>query len=159
MHFSKIVLILSLLSFSTFFTIVSAETPKVDGLLIKSSQYSVNETINRLESIVKKKGITVFARINHGQGAKKAGIELAPTELLIFGNPKLGAPLMQSNQTSGIDLPLKAIAWQDKQGKVWLGYNTPAYIAERHSINDKAAVIKKMTGALNKFSNYATQKK
>ena len=62
-------------------------------------------------------------------------------------------------QPVGIDLPLKAIAWQDKQGKVWLGYNTPAYIAERHSINDKAAVVKKMTGALNKFSNYATQKK
>ena len=86
MNFSKIVLILSLLLFST---IISAETPKVDGLLIKSSQYSVNETINRLESIVKKKGITVFARINHGQGAKKVGIELAPTELLIFGNPKI----------------------------------------------------------------------
>lgn len=156
MNFSKIVILLSLLSFST---IISAEPQKVNGLLIKSSQYSVNETINRLESIVKKKGITVFARINHAQGAKKAGLELAPTELLIFGNPKLGTPLMQSSQPVGIDLPLKAIAWQDKEGKVWLGYNTPAYIAERHSINDKAAVIKKMTGALDKFSNYATQKK
>lgn len=138
-------------------SVANAETMQVDGLLVKSSSYSVSETLDRFESIAKKKGITVFARINHAQGAKKAGLMLEPTETLIFGNAKLGTPLMQSQRSVAIDLPLKAIAWQDKDGKVWLGYNTPKYLAKRHAINDKEGVIKKMTGALNKFSDFATK--
>lgn len=138
-------------------TLVNAETVQPDGLLVKSSQYSVSETLDRLENIIKKKGITVFARINHAQGAKNAGLALEPTELLIFGNPKLGSPLMQSQRTVAIDLPLKAIAWQDKEGKVWLGYNAPEYIAKRHGIKDQQAIVKKMTGVLNKLTDFATK--
>ena len=139
-------------------TIVNADTVQTEGLLVKPSAYSVSETLDRFETIAKKKGITVFLRINHAEGAKKAGLALDPTEVLIFGNPKLGSPLMLSQRTSAIDLPLKAIAWQDKEGKVWLAYNTPAFIAKRHGINDQQGVIKKMTGALNKFSDFATKK-
>ena len=136
---------------------VNAETVQPDGFLVKSSHYSVSETVDRLESILKKKGVTVFARINHAQGAEKAGLTLEPTELIIFGNPKLGGPLMISQRTVAIDVPLKAIVWQDKDGKVWLGYNTPEYIAKRHGIKDQPAIIKKMTGVLNKFTDYATK--
>ncbi len=130
----------------------------VDGLIVKPSAYSVAETLDRFEMIIKKKGITVFARINHAQGAEKVGLVMAPTEVIIFGDPKLGSPLMLSERTAAIDLPLKAIVWKDKEGKVWLAYNSPDYIAARHGIKDKQKVIKKMTGALNKFSNYATKK-
>ena len=136
---------------------MSSDT-NISGLKIKPSSYSVGETLDRFETIIKKKGITVFARIDHAQGAQKAGLSLAPTELVIFGNPTLGTPLMSSQQTAAIDLPLKAIAWQDKEGKVWLAYNLPEYIANRHGIKDQTAVVKKMTGALNKFSDFATQK-
>ncbi len=129
-----------------------------NGLIVKPSAYNVAETLDRLETIIKKKGITVFARINHAEGAKTVEVAMEPTELLIFGNPKLGSPLMLSQRTAAIDLPLKAIAWKDKEGKVWLAYNTPAYIAKRHDITDKEAVIKKMTGALSKFSDFATKK-
>lgn len=129
-----------------------------NGLIVKASSHSVSETIDRLEEIVKKKGITVFLRLDHAAGAKKVGKSLRPTELLIFGNPKLGSPLMMSNQSVGIDLPLKAIAWEDNSGKVWLAYNNPEYIAQRHQIEDQQKVIKKMTGALNKFTDYATGK-
>jgi len=128
-----------------------------NGLVIKPSVFSVAQTLDRFSSIIKKKGITVFARINHTQGAKKVGLSMQATEVLIFGNPKLGTHLMTSQPTAAIDLPLKAMAWQDKDGKVWLAYNAPAYIAKRHDINDQAAIIKKMTGALNKFSDFATQ--
>ncbi|MCW8931497.1 MAG: DUF302 domain-containing protein [Gammaproteobacteria bacterium] len=137
--------------------VTADEGMQESGLIVKPSAYSVGETLDRFESIIKKKGITVFTRINHSEGAKKVDLNLAPTEVLIFGNPKLGTPLMLSQQTAAIDLPLKAIAWKDKEGKVWLAYNSPSYIAKRHGIEDKQAVIKKMTGALNKFSDFATK--
>lgn len=138
--------------------IANADEMKVNnGLIVKQSAYDVAETLDRLETIVKKKGITVFARINHAKGAESVSINMEPTELLIFGNPKLGSPLMLSQRTAAIDLPLKAIAWKDKDGKVWLAYNSPEYIANRHDIKDKEAIIKKMTGALNKFSDFATK--
>jgi uncharacterized protein (DUF302 family) len=140
-----------------FFNLTLAKTIEVDGLLIKPSKYSVKETLDRLETILKKKGVTVFVRIDHAQGAQKAGVHLGPTELIIFGNPKLGSPLMQSNSTAAIDLPLKAIAWKDERGKVWLGYNTPEYITRRHVITDRTVVVKKIKGALNKFSDFATK--
>jgi len=139
--------------------IVSSMSYANDGLIIKSSAYSVAETLDRFEQIVTKKGIHVFARINHAQGAKKAGLSLLPSEVIIFGKPQLGTPLMQSSASVAIDLPLKATAWQDKDAKVWLAYNAPDYIAKRHGITDQNTVIKKMTGALNKFSDFATQAK
>jgi len=126
------------------------------GLITKPSVYSVKETIDRLETILKKKGITVVMRWAHNEKAEKVGIDLRPTELLIFGNPKLGSHFFTSQQTAGIDLPLKALAWKDKNGKVWLSYNNPVYIASRHGIKDREEIVKKMSGALNKFSNFAT---
>ena len=129
------------------------------GIITKKSHYSVKVTLDRLENVLKKKGITIVTRWSHHAGAKKAGIPLRPTELLIFGNPKLGSHFFTSNQASGIDLPLKALAWKDAKGQVWVTYNDPAFIANRHSINDRAKIVKKMTAALNKLTNVATGNK
>jgi uncharacterized protein (DUF302 family) len=134
----------------------SLAAAEVMGLVVKPSQYSVGETIDRLEAALTAKGIGIVVRWNHAQKAEEVGIPLRPTELLLFGNPKLGSNMFTSAQTAGIDLPMKALAWEDADGKVWLGYNDPAYIAERHGIADREAVVKKMTGALNKFSDIAT---
>jgi len=127
------------------------------GMISKKSAHGVKETLDRLEAVLKKKGLTIFARVNHGAGAKKAGIELRPTELLLFGNPKLGSHMFTSNQTAGIDLPMKALAWEDEKGQVWLTYNDPAFIAKRHGITDRAKVVAKMTGALDKLTGVATR--
>lgn len=105
-----------------------------DGLITIPSTHSVKETIDRLETEVKAKGLTVFARIDHAKGAQEAGLTLRPTELLIFGNARGGTPLMQAQQTIGIDLPLKALAWEDAAGQVQLGYHVPDWIAARHGI-------------------------
>jgi uncharacterized protein (DUF302 family) len=128
-----------------------------NGLISKKSAHSVKETLDRLENVLKKKGITIVTRWSHDAGANKAGIELRPTELLIFGNPKLGSHFFTSNQTAGIDLPMKALAWKDANGQVWLTYNDPAYVANRHGINNRDKYKDKMTGALNKFSDIATK--
>ncbi len=128
------------------------------GLVIKKSAFSVKVTLDRLENVLKKKGITIVTRWSHDAGAKKAGIDLRPTELLIFGNPKLGSHMFTSNQTAGIDLPMKALVWQDEKGQVWLAYNDPQYIADRHGIKDRAETVKKMTGALKKLTDKATKK-
>lgn len=129
-----------------------------NGLITIKSKYSVKETLDRLEGVLKEKGITIALRWNHSAKAEKVGIPLRPTELLIFGNPKLGSNFFTSKQTSGIDLPMKALAWKDENGQVWLTYNDPAYIAKRHGITDRDEVVKKMTGALSKFSAAATGK-
>ena len=128
-----------------------------NGLISKKSHHSVKVTLDRLENVLKKKGITIVTRWSHDAGAKKVGIALRPTELLIFGNPKLGSHMFTSNQLSGLDLPLKALAWEDEKGQVWLSYNDPQYVADRHSIKDRAEIVKKMTGALNKLTNAATK--
>lgn len=130
---------------------------KGDGLISKKSHHSVKETLDRLEAALKTKGIGVALRWSHDEKGKSAGIPLRPTELLMFGNPKLGTHMFTSNQTAGIDLPLKALAWEDEKGQVWLTYNDPAYIARRHNINDRADILKKMAGALDNLSNVATQ--
>jgi len=111
-----------------------------DGLVMVPSPRSVAETIDRLDSIVKQRGLTVFARIDHAAGATKVGKSLRPTELLIFGSPQGGTPLMECAQSVGIDLPLKALAWQDDKAQVWLGYNDPAYLAQRHGATSCPAV-------------------
>lgn len=100
------------------------------------SSYGVAETLNRLEAIVKEKGITVFVRIDHQAEAAKAGLTMKASQLLIFGNPKVGSPLMKAAPTTGIDLPLKALAWEDADGKVWLSYNRPDLLKQRHGLND-----------------------
>ena len=116
-----------------------------NGLTTLPSVHSAKETMDRLEADVKAKGLTVFARIDHAAGAKAAGLSLRPTELLIFGNAQGGTPLMQALQTAGIDLPLKALVWEDPGGKVWLTYNEAAWIAQRHG---DAAQVSDVTGRL-----------
>lgn len=127
-----------------------------DGLVSVKSKYSVKETLDRLEAVLKEKGIGVALRWDHAAKGEAVGIPLRPTELLMFGNPKLGTNMFTSKQTSGIDLPLKALAWEDEKGQVWLTYNDPKYVASRHGITDRDEVVKKMTGALAKFSAAAT---
>lgn len=118
----------------------------MNGLTTMPSARDTKATIDRLESEVKSKGLTVFARIDHAAGAKEVGLPLRPTELLIFGNARGGTPLMQAAQTIGIDLPLKALAWEDADGKTWLSYNEPSWIAERHGASGQAAEIAQRLG-------------
>jgi len=129
-----------------------------NGIVKKKSVHSVTVTLDRLENILKKKGITVVLRWKHSGKAKGVGINLRDTEILIFGNPKLGSPLMASNQQIGIDLPMKALVYKDAKGQVWLTYNDPAYLKKRHNISDKDKVFAKMTGALNKLTSKAVGK-
>ncbi len=112
------------------------------GLLSSKSPYSVAVTIDRFEKLVSGKGMKIFARVDHAAGARKVNQELRPTELLIFGNPQGGTPLMQCSQSFAIDLPLKALAWEDAQGQVWLGVNDLATLAARHHADDCPAVAK-----------------
>ncbi|MGD0192516.1 MAG: DUF302 domain-containing protein [Rhizomicrobium sp.] len=112
----------------------------VDGMNVLASAADPKTTMDRLVSAVASRGMTVLARIDHAAAAAKAGMELRPTEVLIFGNPKAGTPLMQQTQTTGIDLPLKALVWQDEAGKTWIGYNDPAWIARRHGVDAGPAV-------------------
>jgi uncharacterized protein (DUF302 family) len=129
----------------------------VDGLTTLPSSHGPKETMNRFEAEVKAKGMTVFARVDHAAGAAAAGLPLRPTELLIFGNAKGGTPLMQSNQTIGIDLPLKALVWQDGSGKTWLSYNDPGWLAKRHGLGPEVdAAVSAMAGALDAVSKAAT---
>lgn len=107
-----------------------------NGVATVPSRYSVPETIDRLESIVKARGLLVFARIDFTADADRAGLSMRPTQLLIFGNPKAGTPLMIASPRVAIDLPLKALAWEDPEGKVWLSYNQPEYLKERHGLPD-----------------------
>lgn len=104
------------------------------GLTTIASAYSVRETINRLARIATARGLLVFARIDHAAGAAQVGMALRPTELVLFGHPRGGTPLMQERQTVGLDLPLKALAWEDAEGKVWLSYNDLSWLAERHNL-------------------------
>ena len=103
-----------------------------DGLIGVKSPHGPKDTMDRLETLLKQKGLTIFARIDHAAGAARIGQTLRPTEVLIFGNPQGGTPFMQCAQTVGIDLPLKALVWQDATGQVWVGYNDPAFLAQRH---------------------------
>ena len=108
-----------------------------NGIVTVPSKYAVPETLQRLESVLKAKGLIVFARIDHAGEAERAGLKMRPAQLLIFGNPKTGTPLMIASPSVAIDLPLKALAWEDADGKVWLSYNDPAYILHRHALGDE----------------------
>lgn len=107
-----------------------------DGIVSVPSKYSVPETLDRLEASLRAKGIRVFARVDHSGEAEKAGLTMPPTQLLIFGNPAAGTPVMLAAPTSAIDLPLKAVAWHDGEGKVWLSYNDPQYLQRRFGLSD-----------------------
>jgi len=127
-----------------------------NGLVSVKSVHDVKTTADRLEAVLKKKGMTVFNRIDHAKGAKSVGNDLRPTELIIFGNPKIGSVLMGCAQTIAIDLPQKALIWQDGGGQVWLSYNEPTELAKRHRLPGCEKVINKVTGALGKFAAAAT---
>ena len=127
-----------------------------NGLISIKSAHDVKTTADRLENVLKEKGMTVFDRINHSAGAEKVGKQLRPTELVIFGNPKVGTPLMQCSQSMAIDLPQKALIWQDESGQVWFSYNNPEYLAQRHNIHGCEAVIATIKNVLAKFGKKAT---
>lgn len=104
----------------------------IKGIIAKPSHHSVDQTVDRVKSILQSKGITLFALIDHGGEAKRVGMKMPPTKLLLFGNPKAGTPLMLAAPSSAIDLPLKILIWEDAAGKVWVSYNSPEYLQERH---------------------------
>lgn len=140
------------------FVLVFAPPVSADqGLISVKSFHDVKNTADRLETVLKEKGMAVFLRINHSEGARKVGKKLRPTELMIFGNPKVGAPLMLCGQTVAIDLPQKALIWQDETGQVWLTYNDPKYLATRHGLNACKVVLDKVKNALKNFAQAATQ--
>jgi uncharacterized protein (DUF302 family) len=128
-----------------------------EGLITVRSSFGPKDTMNRLEAEAKAKGLTVFARIDHAAGAAEVGLPLRPTEVLIFGNAKGGTPLMQAMQTIGIDLPLKALVWQDAAGATWLSYNDPSWVAKRHGLGQEVdGAANAMTAALAALTKAAT---
>ena len=127
----------------------SASFTIVEGLTTVPSNFGPKETMDRLETEIRTKGLEVFARIDHAAGAAEVGLNLRPTELIIFGNARGGTPLMQSVQTIGIDLPLKALVWKDAAGKTWLSYNEPNWIAQRHSVANAEQVVNNLAAVLN----------
>src|ERR1700674_4310975 len=134
-----------------------AQAMAADGLITIRSSYGPQDTMSRFEAEVRAKGMTVFAQIDHAAGAAAVGLSLRPTALLIFGNAKGGTPLMQSNQTIGIDLPLKALVWQDASGGTWLSYNDPSWLAKRHGLGrDVEAAVSAMAAVLNAVTKTAS---
>ncbi len=129
----------------------------MDGLTTIRSRFGPKETMDRLQAEIRAKGMTVFARIDHAAGAAEVGLTLRPTELIIFGNARGGTPLMESVQTVGIDLPLKALVWEDAGGKIWLSYNEPGWIVQRHSVGNAEQVVSKMVAALSEMSRKAAE--
>jgi uncharacterized protein (DUF302 family) len=116
----------------------------INGLITHPSSYTVPETLDRLEAILRAKNITIFARVDHSGEAAKVGLTMPPTQLLIFGNPQGGTPIMLAAPLAAIDLPLKALAWQDTDGKVWLSINDPHYLQGRYALSDD--VLKPIIG-------------
>jgi uncharacterized protein (DUF302 family) len=128
-----------------------------NGLIKVKSAFDVNTTTDRLEKILTSKGMTIFNRIHHSDSAEKVGITIRPTQLLIFGNPKVGSPLMACQQSFAIDLPQKALITQDENNQVWLTYNDPKYIAKRHELKGCEQSLNKVEKALATFAQKATQ--
>ena len=123
-----------------------------DKLISTASKHSFEDTANNLEKVLLNNGMTIFARIPHSNDAQKIGIELQPMELIIFGNPKVGSKLMQCASSIAIDLPLKALVWQDKNDKVWISYHDPEYFKEQHKMIDCDVQLTNVSGALKKLT-------
>ena len=121
----------------------------IEGLVTIRSRFGSKETMDRLESEIRTRGLDIFARVDHASGATKVGLTLRPTELIIFGNARGGTPLMQSAQTIGIDLPLKALVWEDVAGKTWISYNEPSWIAKRHGASKANLTVSRLTDLLS----------
>jgi uncharacterized protein (DUF302 family) len=126
-----------------------------EGVVNIQSTFNVEKTADRMENILQKKGMTVFNRIKHSEAAAKVGIELRDTELIIFGNPKVGSPLMKCQQSIAIDLPQKALIWENDKKEVWISYNSPGYLAKRHAVAGCENVLLKVEKALAGISKAA----
>ncbi len=146
-----------LLSFMLVLTL-ALPALSADGIIRLSSAHSVIATTDRLVNILERKGMTIFNRIDHTAAAQKVGIQLRPTTLVIFGNPKVGSPLIKCTQATGLDLPQKALISEDENGKVWLSYNDPSYLKDRHQIEGCDEVLKNISGELYNFATGATAK-
>ena len=144
----------------TFLLILFSVLPLMaaEGLINVQSDFNVKETTERLENILNEKGMTIFNQINHSDAAQKVGVELRETRLIIFGNPKVGSPLMQCQQSVAIDLPQKAIIWEDGKSMVWISYNDPRYLGKRHNIIGCDEVISKVEKALSGITKAAATK-
>jgi len=134
---------------------ITTSAGAAEGMIDVKSAHSVAATADRLETILNAKGMTVFARIDHAAGAQKAGKTMAPTELVVFGNPKVGTPLMLCSRSIAIDLPQKALIWEDDSGAVWISYNDPQYLKLRHNTQGCDPVLQKVAMALGNFASKA----
>ncbi len=143
-------------AFAALALLACAQLQAADGLVAVKSAHSPKATLDRFEATAKERGLMVFARIDHAAGAQKVGKTLRPTELLIFGNPQGGTPLMECAQSAGIDLPLKVLVWEDAQGQSWLGYNDPAWLAQRHGAAS-CPVVENLKKALSGLAEAATK--
>ena len=142
----------SVLAASFFLNSANAQ----EGVVSVQSPHDVATTIDKLTAVLEEKGMNVFGRVNHAQNAQKVDLELRPTEVLIFGNPEIGTPLMNCAQSVALDLPQKMLAWQDEAGNVYLGWNDPMYLKSRHSIEGCDEVLGKVSDALANFAKAAT---
>jgi len=127
----------------------------VSGLIAMPSAHNVADTVDKLVAVLESKGMNVFARVDHSAGAASAGMELRPTQLVIFGNPKVGTPLMKCSQSIALDLPQKMLVWEAEDGQVYLGYNDPVYLKDRHNTEGCDEVLAKVSGALGNFAKAA----
>jgi len=134
-------------------------TNPIAGLITLQSDFSVHETLDRLEAAARARGMTVFARVDHAAGARSVDLELRPLELVLFGSPRAGTPLMQGSPTLGIDLPLKALAWEDERGSVWLSYDEPAWLVARHGAGGRfEETIARMSAGLADLAERAARR-
>ena len=138
--------------------LVAAPVAAADGVIDVQSDFNVQESATRMENLLNEKGMTIFKRINHSEGAEKVGIDLRETVLILFGNPKVGSPLMKCRQSVAVDLPQKALIWEDGEGKAWISYNDPRYLEKRHDITGCEEVILKIEKALGGIARTAATK-
>ena len=148
----------ALIALAAVVATTGAPAAAADGVIVVASANDVKTTMDKLEKILTSKGITVFARVDHAAGAKSIGQTLRPMELLVFGNPKLGTPLMQQDQQMGLDLPLKALVYEAADGKTYIAYSDPAFLSKRYGVTEPAKVFQTMTGALKNFTAAAAAK-
>lgn len=140
-------------------TVLSTGVAADSHLIVKRSSHTVSDTLDRLSDVLKTRGITVVARVDHAGAAAKSGMSLRPTAVLIFGNPKLGTPIMQANQKAGLDLPMKVLVWQDESNQVWLAYAKPERLKADYGLEGQDATLRQMADALNNLTEAAVQAK
>lgn len=138
------------------FTSMSLFATAQNEMIKVKSRFTVNETVKNVTKILNEKGLKVFTVIEHAKGAESVSIDLKPTTLILFGNPALGSKLMQCDQRAGIDLPMKFLVWEDKEGVVWIGYWDPMQLKTYYSLDACEAVLAKMSGAISKFADLAS---